>query len=266
MISSATPVKAIGRLFAYLPLCFIVGGLALLWAKVLMAQNLPIHLFIKSSLIWLATCLAVTLLCLPMGLALAIFLQNHARRPSARLISTVITTLSSVPGLLFGVFILLLFQGWDLPRHWSAVPPLFTLTTMMTFMVAHRVGEALRLASPKLSLSALALGATPMQISWRLLLPAVLGRAMSGILKSLGQLVGLTAPLLVFTADYDWARPLPLYLFEGLTQGSILEGPIADGLVLGILCLWLMTLAINGLSLLFNIAHEHRARMHREAQ
>jgi len=170
------------------------------------------------------TLLITLAICLPLGVATAVYLEELA--PENRwtdLIEVNINNLAAVPSIVFGLLGLAVFLNFfGLPRSAPLVGGLvLSLMTLPTIIIAARV--ALRTVPPSIREAAYGLGATPLQVIQHHVLPLSLPGILTGTILGMARALGETAPLLMigmvaFIVDVpstplDPATALPVQIF-----------------------------------------------------
>jgi phosphate transport system permease protein len=169
--------------------------------------------------------LAITLgLCLPLGIATAVYLEQFAPRNRwTDLIEVNINNLAAVPSIVFGLLGLAVFLNlFGVPRSAPLAGGLvLSLLILPTIIIASRA--ALQAVPPSVLEAALAVGASRMQAVGQHVLPLALPGIMTGTIIGMAHALGETAPLLMigmvaFIADVpaslsDPATVLPVQVF-----------------------------------------------------
>jgi phosphate transport system permease protein len=142
--------------------------------------------------------LLVLLMCLPLGVAASIHLEEFA--PKNRwtdLIEVNISNLAAVPSIVFGILGLAIFINFaGLPQSSSLVGALvLTLMTLPTIIIATR--SAIRAVPPSIRDAALGIGASKMQTVFHHVLPLAMPGILTGTILGLANALGETAPLLL---------------------------------------------------------------------
>jgi len=148
-------------------------------------------------LVGLATAIA-----LPLGVCIAVFLQEFASPRLRAPIQLAIDLMNGLPSIIIGVFVYGLFV-YGHPQHgWAAS---IGLSIVMLPLITRSTQEVLRLVPASHREGALALGAS----RWRTVLGVVLPRALGGIVTgtviSVARAIGETAPLLFVTSIFGTA-------------------------------------------------------------
>ena len=153
----------------------------------------------------------------PIGVGGAIYLNEYAK--PGRLVSTIeftIEVLTGIPSIIFGLFGSVFF-GQTLGLGYSMLTGSFTLTLMVLPLITRNTQEALRTVPDSYRSGALGIGATKWYMIRTILLPSAAPGILTGIILSVGRIVGESAALL-FTAGSDFR--LPRNLFSKLFESS----------------------------------------------
>lgn len=144
--------------------------------------------------------IAVTLLiAAPVGIGSAIYLNEYAKPGKlVRLIEFTTEILSGIPSIIFGLFGMVFF-GTALGLGYSVLTGSFTLTLMILPLITRNTQEALKTVPDSYRAGALGIGATKWYMIRTILLPSAAPGILTGIILSVGRIVGESAALL-FTA------------------------------------------------------------------
>jgi phosphate transport system permease protein len=192
-----------------------------------------------------ATMLVTLVLSLPLGVAAAVFLEEFA--PKNRwtdLIEVNVNNLAAVPSIVFGLLGLAIFLGlMHLPRSAPLVGGIvLALLTLPTFIIVSR--SALAAVPPSIREGALAMGASPLQVTLHHVLPLALPGILTGAIIGMARAAGESAPLLMigmvaFIADVPRAitdpatvLPVQIYLWADSPERGFVERTSAAILVL----------------------------------
>jgi phosphate transport system permease protein len=144
------------------------------------------------------TLLVTLVLCFPVGVAAAVYLEEFA--PKNRwtdLIEVNINNLAAVPSIVFGLLGLAVFLNFfGLPRSAPLVGGLvLALMTLPTVIIAGRA--ALKAVPPSIREAALGVGASPVQTVLQHVLPLALPGILTGTIIGMSRALGESAPLLM---------------------------------------------------------------------
>lgn len=151
----------------------------------------------------------------PIGIGSAIYLNEYAK--PGKLVRTIEFTteiLSGIPSIIFGLFGMVFF-GMTLKLGYSVLTGSFTLTLMVLPLITRNTQEALKTVPDSYRSDALGIGATKWYMIRTILLPSAAPGILTGVILSIGRIVGESAALL-FTAGSGFQLPKNLFgkLFE----------------------------------------------------
>ena len=135
----------------------------------------------------------------PIGIGSAIYLNEYAK--PGKLVRTIEFTteiLSGIPSIIFGLFGMVFF-GMTLKLGYSVLTGSFTLTLMVLPLITRNTQEALKTVPDSYRSGALGIGATKWYMIRTILLPSAAPGILTGVILSIGRIVGESAALL-FTA------------------------------------------------------------------
>ena len=219
------------------------------------SENLSMMPAIINTLIMTVLTLIIAV---PVGILSAVYLVEYAKRGS-KLVSVIrITTetLSGIPSIVFGLFGYLAFviaTGW---RN-SLIAGALTLAIMVLPTIIRTTEEALIAVPDSYREGSYGLGAGKLRTIFKIVLPSAVPGILSGVILSIGRIVGETAAL-IFTSGTvaavpqkltDSARTLAVHMYFLMTEGLYTGQAYATAVILIV-----MVLLINGLSGL--IAHK----------
>jgi phosphate transport system permease protein len=187
---------------------------------------------IRGALVGSALTLLVTLvLCLPIGIAAAIYLEEFAPKNRAtEVIEVNINNLAAVPSIVFGLLGLAVFLNFmGLPRSAPLVGGLvLALLVLPTIIIASRA--ALKAVPPSIKEAALGVGASQQQAIFHHVLPLAMPGVMTGTIIGMAHALGETAPLLMIgmvafivepargITDAATVLPVQIYLWSDLPE------------------------------------------------
>ncbi len=187
---------------------------------------------IRGALIGSALMLLVTLvLCVPIGVAAAIYLEEFApKNRLTEIIEVNINNLAAVPSIVFGLLGLAVFLNFfGLPRSAPLVGGLvLALLVLPTIIIASRA--ALKAVPPSIKEAALGVGASNQQAIFHHVLPLAMPGIMTGTIIGMAHALGETAPLLMIgmvafivepassVTDAATVLPVQIYLWSDLPE------------------------------------------------
>ncbi len=211
---------------------------------------------IRGALAGSALMLLVTLvLCLPIGVAAAIYLEEFAAKNRlTQIIEVNINNLAAVPSIVFGLLGLAMFLNFfGLPRSAPLVGGLvLALLVLPTIIIAARA--ALRAVPPSIREGALAVGASHQQTIFHHVLPLAVPGIMTGTIIGMAHALGETAPLLMIgmvafivnvptgLTDAATALPVQIFLWSDLPENAF-QGKTAAAIIVLLIFLFIMNAA-----------------------
>ncbi|MBA2438788.1 MAG: phosphate ABC transporter permease PstA [Acidimicrobiia bacterium] len=191
---------------------------------------------------WLAVLVAA--ITFPIGIGAALYLEELAPRSRiTRWIETNIANLAGVPSIVYGLLGLGVFVRF-LGMGPSLLAGALTLSIMSLPVVIVASREAIKTVPSGIREGALAVGATPMQVTARQVVPAALPGTVTGAVLALARAIGETAPLLVVGAavsifatpigvnDRFSALPIVIFNWTSRPQAAFAEAAAAASIVL----------------------------------
>ncbi len=211
---------------------------------------------IRGALAGSALMLLVTLvLCLPIGVAAAIYLEEFAAKNRlTQIIEVNINNLAAVPSIVFGLLGLAMFLNFfGLPRSAPLVGGLvLALLVLPTIIIAARA--ALRAVPPSIREGALAVGASHQQAIFHHVLPLAVPGIMTGTIIGMAHALGETAPLLMIgmvafivniptgLTDAATALPVQIFLWSDLPENAF-QAKTAAAIIVLLIFLFIMNAA-----------------------
>ncbi|MGL4818864.1 MAG: phosphate ABC transporter permease subunit PstC [Bacilli bacterium] len=148
----------------------------------------------------LVTVLALSV-ALPIGLAIAIYLSEYASDRNRRILKPVLEILAGVPTIVYGFFALtfvtpvaqsiLATMGIEL-QTFNALSPGIVMGIMIVPMIASLSEDAMSAVPNSLREGALALGATRLEVTVKVILPAALSGIIASIVLAISRAIGET--------------------------------------------------------------------------
>lgn len=168
------------------------------------------------------------IIAVPIGIFGAIYLVEYAKK-SNKLISFIelmSETLSGIPSIVFGLFGYLIFVVF-LGFGYSFLSGTLTLSIMILPLIIKTTQEALKSVPLSYREGSLALGAGKLRTIFSIILPSATSGILSGIILSIGRIVGESAALIytagtlaqVFQGFFDSGRSLSVHMYALLSEG-----------------------------------------------
>lgn len=181
------------------------------------------------------------LIAVPLGIFSAIYLVEYAKRGNKLVTIVGITTetLSGIPSIVYGLFGSLLFVA-KLKWGYSMLAGACTLAIMILPVIMRTAEEALKSVPDSYREGSFGLGAGKLRTVFRIVLPPAMPGILSGIILSIGRIVGETAAL-IFTAGtvaqipknlMGSGRTLAIHLYALWNEGLAAEQSYATAVVL----------------------------------
>lgn len=192
------------------------------------------------------------LIAVPLGIFSAVYLVEYAKRGNrlVNLVGITAETLSGIPSIVYGLFGSLLFViylGWG----YSILAGACTLAIMILPVVMRTTQEALKSVPDSFREGSFGLGAGKLRTVFRIVLPAATPGILSGIILSVGRIVGETAAL-IYTAGtvaeipkgvMNSGRTLSVHMYALWREGLHTEESYATAVIL-----LFIVIVINALS------------------
>lgn len=188
----------------------------------------------------------------PLGIFAAIYLVEYAKREN-KLVSVIrvtAETLTGIPSIVYGLFGMLFFVT-TLQWGYSLLAGAFTLAIMVLPVIMRTTEEALQAVPDMYREASFGLGAGRLRTIFVIILPSAVPGIVSGIILSVGRIVGETAALM-YTAGtvaempssiLSSARTLSVHMYTLSSEGLYIDQAYATAVVL-----LAAVLIINGVS------------------
>jgi phosphate transport system permease protein len=212
------------------------------------------------------TMLVTLLLCLPIGVGAAIYLEEFApKNRLTEIIEVNINNLAAVPSIVFGLLGLAMFLNFfGLPRSAPLVGGLvLALLVLPTIIIASRA--ALKAVPPSIREGALGIGASKQQAIFHHVLPLAMPGVLTGTIIGMAHALGESAPLLMIgmvafivdvpgsVTDAATVLPVQIFLWSDLPELGF-QAKTAAAIIVLLLFLFLM----NGLAIWLRKKFERR--------
>ena len=203
--------------------------------------------------------LTMTLLSLaiavPIGVCSAIYLVEYSRRGNklVKIVGTTTETLAGIPSIVYGLFGYLIFVvacGFNL----SLLSGSLTLSIMILPTIMRTTEEALRAVPDSYREGSFGLGAGRLRTVFKIIHPSAAPGILSGVILSIGRIVGETAALLYTSGSVSGVpdsllgsgRTLSVHMYALLNEGMHIDEAYAVAVVL--LVLVFIINAVTGLA------------------
>ncbi len=184
------------------------------------------------------------LMAVPIGVFSAIYMVEYAARGNklVKIVGTTAETLAGIPSIVYGLFGYLIFVvacGFNL----SILSGALTLAIMVLPTIMRTTEEALRAVPDSYREGSFGLGAGRLRTVFKVILPSALSGILSGVILSIGRIVGETAALLYTTGTVAGVpdtlmgsgRTLAVHMYALLNEGLYMDEAYAVAVVLLIL-------------------------------
>jgi phosphate transport system permease protein len=134
-----------------------------------------------------------TLMALPVGILVAVYLTEFAPNSIRYGVSLVLDVLNGIPAIVIGIFVYGLFVIGHGQSGWAGA---FALACLMLPLVTRSTMEVLLLVPSALREASLALGVPRWRTTLSIVLPQTIGGVVTGTVLAVARVAGETAPLL----------------------------------------------------------------------
>jgi phosphate transport system permease protein len=181
------------------------------------------------------------LIAVPLGIFAAIYLVEYAKRGNkfVGIIRTTAETLAGIPSIVYGLFGMLFFVT-ALEWSYSMLAGAFTLSIMILPLIIRTTEEALISVPDSYREGSFGLGAGRLRTVFRIVLPSAVPGILSGVILSIGRIVGETAAL-IYTAGtvadippdlLSSGRTLAVHMYALSNEGLYIDQAYATAVVL----------------------------------
>lgn len=231
------------------------------WSPILLPQSYGVLPLVAGTLLVAAIALA---LAIPTGLAIAIYLGEYAPDRARRILKPVLEVLAGIPTVVYGYFALTFVT----PLLQKAMPDLLVFNALsaglvMGLMIVPTVSslsEDAMVAVPRsLRLASYALGATRLETSVRVVVPAALSGIIASFILAFSRAIGETMLVTIAAGATPRLTANPLESVQTMTSyiaqlalGEAPHGSLEFTTIFAVgLLLFIMTLVMNLLGHLF---------------
>lgn len=199
------------------------------------------------------------LIATPLGIFSAIYLCEYAKKESklVALVRLTTETLSGIPSIIYGLFGAIFFVDFCGIGK-SLLSGALTLTIMVLPLIIRTSEEALLFVDPMYKEGSYGLGAGKLRTLFKIILPSAIPGILSGIILSIGRIVGETAAI-IYTAGsatdlvnniFSAGRTLSVHMYLLSSEGLYTDKTYAAAVLL-ILLACVINLVSNKIASLF---------------
>ncbi|WP_343208009.1 phosphate ABC transporter permease PstA [Anaerolentibacter hominis] len=192
------------------------------------------------------------LIAVPLGVFSAIYLVEYAKKGNklVELVRLTTETLSGIPSIVYGLFGMLFFVT-ALKWRYSVLAGACTVAIMILPLIMRTTEEALRAVPDTFREGSFGLGAGRLRTVFRVVLPPAIQGILSGIILSVGRIVGESAAL-IFTAGtvaqipgslMDSGRTLAVHMYALSSEAFHINQAYATAVVLLIIVIGINAVA-----------------------
>jgi phosphate transport system permease protein len=192
--------------------------------------------------------LTTMIIATPIGVGAAIYLNEYTSRGKiTSMIRFATEALAGIPSIVFGLFGFAFFVILLKPvtGGWSILSASLTGVTMVLPTIVRTAEEALKAVPDSLREGSLALGTTKWQTIKGLILPTAMPGIITGIILSIGRVVGETAAFLLTLGGtilipqslFDGSRTLSLHLYMVAMETGAMDVAFGTAAILIVLIL-----------------------------
>ena len=166
--------------------------------------------------------LLATLISVPVGLLVAVYLTEYGRGWVAGAVRVLVDMMVGIPSIVAGLFV---FAFWVLALHrgFSGLAAAIALSILMLPIVVRSAEEMIKLVPASLREASYALGVPRWRTVLRVVLPTASAGITTGVMLAIARVTGETAPLLLTAFGFDSIHrnpfhgpqsSLPLFVFS----------------------------------------------------
>ena len=201
--------------------------------------------------------LLTLVMAVPVGVCAAIYMVEYAKRGNklVKVVRLTAETLSGIPSIVYGLFGMMFFNillGWG----YSMLAGVVTLAIMILPLILRTTEEALHSVPDSYREGSFGLGAGKLRTVFRVILPPAMPGILSGVILSIGRIVGESAALIFtsgsgkdnlmlgksgnFLADlfaplFQSTRTLSVHMYNLMSEGLHMKEAQATAVVLLVL-------------------------------
>ncbi|MEU4364567.1 phosphate ABC transporter permease PstA [Promicromonospora sp. NPDC023987] len=176
-----------------------------------------------------------TLISVPIGILVAIYLVEYGRGPLARAVTFFVDVMTGIPSIVAGLFAVSLFTIFFGPGARFGLIGAVALSVLMIPVVVRSCEEMLKLVPNELREASYALGVPKWLTIVRIVLRTSVAGLTTSVLLAVARVIGETAPLLVAVGVTDSINfdpsdgrmmTLPVFIYRQYSQG---DAPCREG-------------------------------------
>ncbi|MGY3724274.1 phosphate ABC transporter membrane protein 2, PhoT family [Granulicatella balaenopterae] len=231
-------------LFLIIAFIFIQGLPSLRWdlfSWQYTAENVSLMPAIVTTVIVVVLSLVIVT---PIGVFTGFYLVEYAKRESkwVEIIRLAADTLAGIPSIVYGLFGMLFFVIF-LGFQYSILAGVFTSAIMVLPIIIRSTEEGLLGVPDSLRQASFGLGAGKLRTIFKVVLPVAMPSILSGIILSVGRIIGETAALMYTLGTaanmpngiFSSSRTLALHMYVLSSEGLHVPEAFATGVVLIVL-------------------------------
>lgn len=185
----------------------------------------------------------------PIGILSAIYLHEYAKKGKVvEIIRFATECLAGIPSIIYGLFGGIFFVV-TLKMQYSIIAGALTVAIIILPVIIRTTEEALKTVPNEFREGSLAMGATQFQTLYKVILPSALPGILSGVILSIGRVIGESAAILLTagtvasmpTSIFDSARTLTVHSYLLAKEMGDISGAASVGIVLIVIVLILNT-------------------------
>lgn len=185
------------------------------------------------------------LIATPIGIFAAVYMQEYAKQGRlVKVIRFATESLTGIPSIIYGLFGAVFFVT-TLKLGMSIISASLTLTIIVLPVIIRTTEESLKTVPQSYREGSLALGTTKLQTLYKVILPSAMPGILSGIILSIGRIVGESAAIFLTAGTvaampesiFSSARTLTVHSFLVTQESGDIELASAIGIVLIVIIL-----------------------------
>ncbi len=187
----------------------------------------------------------------PIGVLSAIYLQEYAKKGKfVKMIRFATESLAGIPSIIYGLFGGIFFVT-TLGLKYSILSGALTVSIIILPVIIRTTEEALKTVPSGYREASLALGSTKFQTLYKVILPSATPGILSGIILSVGRIIGESAAILLTAGTvaqmpsgiFSSARTLTVHAYLLTKERGDIAGACSLGIVLIVIVLSINTFA-----------------------